>query len=731
MPDKIRSKAKTFAQTGDRKIDAAEARQLIDAAKDGPGVTASEKKELGRVLERYDSSFTPEGRAELQGFLGMAPAPAPPVEDESLIAFYKTRESRWASDGPVGVRKTTRSGAALPSGVTDMAPIEAYREVYLSARGELVTSPSSDGPRNLQETGDGLYRAAHVIDDVKGNLFLKGEVPLKTRELTFANLVSALDQVPAGGTPPAGLDEKQATQLRSSGATVLLELVTSLGNEGAEASLKGRAFERYAALAGAETNPVLRESMVYNLSLQKDALAPAQRVEADRLLQTIAPLAPPYEKWFADGNKAVNVDLAVGHGFRGHKELLEHNGFRLQPGSADTYTKTMKDRRGEETTFNIRLRELRRDMFENLDETKGSHIVVYDGHSDWGRNVRSSLEASRAQGTGDGKVALVGLCAGKGELNMIRDRFPDAQVVTTYNSSYFGPDEANMKWSENFSALMTTLRGVAERKGWQQIAADVRNEVVRPNRYWHAVDNNYVFPTDTLVRKRVLDSDHDGQADVFDKFVDFNTHDVPGDTRNDFTAHEPARPARSIVGTVPHLAVQTINRLSLYSEVLEPLNNTGRVVGDGYYQPEPDDRRIVRFEPFQEQGKTMFRMQVSAKHAHMSEEALRACAVYEFNRFLSTQPGWRLGAGDTKLQGLVLASHSLSTDSGYRDSTVWSEFLRAYNFPSVERSDVERAKDIDHHHYSGSRKSLAELRKTLPAPVVEAIDRDAKVGLVG
>jgi len=734
---KINSFANNLLRTGDRQIDRSEAEQLIRKAQDKGKVTAPERDALKQVLTEHADKFTTDGARVLAEFLGLEPPVTPetditppvtpgtqPTSPEYLGVF----RSSTPYDGQIeaDLKVATVDQAGTPNvGLTSLVPVEGHRQVYLSSDGMFVTSVDGEAQQTLATKGEGLFRAASIMDDYKGNLFVDGKVSLDTRRALFTDISASLDQVLVNQPLPEGFNDLQALQLRSSGATVLLEMTTSLRNSGDDLSLKQQTFDRFVDLVKAETNPVLRESMIFNAHLVSDSLAPEMKATANSLMRELAPLEPPYEKWFANGNNTVNIDVSVGQGFTGHEKIWENNGFKRDPADSNVFVKKITNRDGVETEFRLRKRELRGDMFEKLDDPN-VHMTVYDGHSNWGLNVRSSLDNSRMTGTGEGKVALVGLCVGKGELNMIRDKFPDAQVVTTYNSSYFGPGEANMSWSENQNTMMTMIDQIAERRPWTTIAREVRNEVIEPHSYWHAMDNNYLFPTDTMLRRRVLDRDHDGQADIFDKFVDFSTFKTPEDTAREFSSQPPTHPATKLVGTKPHMAVQGINRLSLYSELLEPRNNSGRVVSGGYFQPTPGDKSVVKFERIQLENGHGYQMKVNSNYSHMSEESLRAVAMYEFNSYLAqTDARWPLNDVDTKLQGLILASHSLDTDAGYRDSTVWKEFLKTYNFPpSIERYVVEQAKtdgEGSGHHYSGSREAVSLLRKALGTEVINAI----------
>ena len=729
MVKKINRLARYFLTTGDRKIDGNEAKKLIESAKDGVSVTKAERRALERLIEKYSDKFTEEGKKVFYEFLGIEEGQLTTthIEKSKVVAFYETVEVPEGALEPDIMEKVVDKEKIDEISYTNLKPLENYRQVFLNSNGFFVTSPDIEEPSTINEFGEGIYRVASIIDDYKGNIFKNEAITLENKQKIFNHIVENL-----GKLDNSEFNDVQKAQFRSSSATVLRDLMLSLKNEGPELELKKQIFNKYVDMIKKEPEPILRESMIFQLNLGKANLTGEMKGVVNDLMKEIAPLYPPYEEWFKDGNNTVNIDLVVGFGFRGHNEILKKNGFEQDPLNPNIFKKTIRNSKGVETTFVIRKRTIHRDMFAKMDDPN-VHMVVYDGHSNWGRNVRSSLEASRAEGTGKNKVALIGLCAGKGELNMIRDKFPDAQVITTYNSSYFGPSEENMQWSENMSTLMQVIDGIAERQPWSVIARKVRDKVIRPHFYWHAVDNNYIFPTDVMIRRKILDRDHDGQADIFDKLVDFDTFNVQSATREEFEPTEPTHPVDKMVGIKPHMAVQTINRLSLYNELLEPLNNTGKVISGGWYEPQENDYNIVRFEKTKINGKTAYVMKANARYSKMSEESLRAVAMYEFTRYMAeTQRNWKLDDLDTKLMGLILASHSLHTDSSYRDYEVWNQFLKAYNFPDIDRSLVEWAKEEGEgrgHFYSGSVESVRLLKEKLSPEILEKL-KNKDVGVI-
>jgi len=166
--------------------------------------------------------------------------------------------------------------------------------------------------------------------------------------------------------------------------------------------------------------------------------------------------------------------------------------------------------------------------------------------------------------------------------------------------------------------------------------------------------------------------------------------------------------------------------------VLKDLNPRGVVVPDGYFEPKPGDRDIVRFDRNETGDVETLRMSVNARYAHMSEESLRALSMYEFQRHLSSTSGgrWPYDAVDTKLHGLLVAAHSLSHDSGYRDDESWSGLLESLNLPEVSRYSVDSALNADSHWYSGSRAAVESLRRALPRETLDRL-RDPAAGVPG
>lgn len=632
----------------------------------------------------------------------------------SSLRIFDLQSGRSLSS--VRVLQTDAAGE-LTDVSTNLDATGARREVRLTPSGHIAT-PDGKEPTTPKEVGDGLFRAASLIDDIPGNLFDDIQAPVALKEKMLDNLVASMESAAPGQTPE-GLDETQTLQMRSSAATTMLELMTSKTN--VDPAFQEQVFNHYEAAIQNEPNGLLKDSMVFNLHRLQDTLPASLQGRVEGMMDTVAPSKPPYDAWFADGDSTVKIAFAAGHeSYQDGIDRLKGEGFEVASNShgKTTLTKTV-ERNGVETTFEINMRHYSTDMYKEMNDPDVD-IQMYSGHSNWGRNVRSSLK-NAPEGTGKDKLILTDLCVGKGEIQMTRDKYPDAHLITTHNSSYFRPGSD----SEGIHALLNVMDGIANRDGYADMAEATRKD--NPWKWTHeryGVDNNFIFPTDLETRRRVLDQDHDGQADVFDRMVNFNTFDVETDTAREFEAIVPARDTQELVGTKVHFAAQTINRMAIYSGVMKNSNSAGEVLPGGYFTPNEGEDRLFRFDKVEMNGEPTVRMTMNADFAHMSEEALRMAASYEYAMYKVDEGDINLNPEQAKMNAMIFASHSLYTDAGHRDSAVWKEFMSAYNLPDISRSDVESAKKADDHYYSGSRASLTSLWEKITPEAQEALKTD-------
>jgi hypothetical protein len=672
----------------DRSITRDEAQALVTRAKANGIVSAQEKADLKAIMTQYRDLFQP-GALELVQALIEPPPPPPPA------------------GGPTRPLDTTTG-----------------RAVYLSPSGVFTTAADGAPPKNNVELGEALFRAAETADNAREPMLAVTSQELRTK--TFEQLKLALARVPADGTPPAGLDPKNALQLRASAGAVLLDLL----NATKEPELSAPALQTYEALVRAETDPRLRENLIFHLSNSAAAQTGNAKAVADTLMKELAPTSPPYDTWFANGNKTVNLSWTVGQGefWKGFTGYLKTHGFK-PVGAENEYGVTTYEAKVNrpgvgETTFRIQVHQGGTDILRPMNDPS-VNIVGYDGHSDWGRNMTASVKnGPDAPNAGDGKLLFYNLCVGKGVLDRVKEKYGSAQVVTTYAASNFYTDSSGqMTRGEGVQALMALVDGVAGRKPWSDIhrgmnaAADIG---------WGRTWDNYLTPISTLTREKVLDRDNDGQADYLDKHFNYSTFKVPEDTAREFTPVKQDRPASVLDGTKVLVSANMVNTLAEFSGILDKVDPDSRVIAGGWYEPKLGEKDLIRFtEQKGRDGKPEIVMQVSARCAHMSEEALRAVTAYEFNRYAQDSGKLRLDPVDAKLAGLLVFAQSLAVDEGYRDRELFTSFLRRYGFPpGIELSMVSQALAAHTGHaYAGDSNGVAKLKQLIGAAALAELKK--------
>ncbi|MHC4392732.1 MAG: hypothetical protein ACYS22_15660 [Planctomycetota bacterium] len=463
----------------DGTISKADAEALIEATQDGPGLAKTERQDLTRVLDQAGGRVDADARALLESFLGLAPSG---TDSAASTDAAPTAASIWSS-------------LATPPEL-NLDATGTRRAVALGSNHRFTANPDRDAQSAL-EVGSGMFAAASLIDDTKDNLFDSMGLDPAGQRAVLANLEKDLGSVPAGGPSPAGLSDTQALQLRSSASTVLLELMTA---KNADPAVQREAFTIYRGMIGPETNPLLKDGMVFNLDRLRDALPADLHGQIDDTMEVIAPHQPPYDEWFKDGNDTVKVEWVNGdsecHDIS--MKQFEADGFEIvsqKPGEVK-FSKDVTDN-GVTTKFEVTMRNNRGDMYREVQDEGDSHMVVYTGHSNWGRNMRTALSgAETGEKGGAGKLVVTDLCVGKGEIQMFRDKFPDAHLVTTHNSSYY-----NSSNSEGNQAFKTMVGDIAGRRGYEAMAKNVRRDNPWASSHRReGIDYNYIFPTDLKTR---------------------------------------------------------------------------------------------------------------------------------------------------------------------------------------------------------------------------------------
>jgi hypothetical protein len=571
---------------------------------------------------------------------------------------------------------------------TPGASVQVGPELFLSRSGALVRRAGQEAPASPTEQGELLLRAA-TVSEGGANLFANPTLTLEQKQGALKSLAEAFRS-------PGLTDESQNLQVRSSAAPLLVDLAASLDAQSPEQkALQLEVVKTYVELLGTETHGLARDFMIYDLDRAKGQLATEVRGTIDELMREVAPLAPPYEEWFAGGNTQLKFEYYVGEGFW-EEEISDYvrNGFTRTDNPDGTVTlrrhydaeRDLNDGSSEkfQTDVELVMHNGPSGLFDKMSDAKTAGIV-YSGHANYGRQVPSRLPAGSAMN--GAKLFFGAQCGGKGTHNAILGKYPDLQVVTSKNSSYGFQDRKTM---------LNMLDGISKRLPWTQISTQ---NVSRNS-------DNYYFPSDTLISKRSLDRDGDGKVDAFDRVLNHNTFSTQAPIEEQLTPRDPGHAAAELDGRAIHASVLRFWRMAGYNEWADPLKDQG-VLSGGYFAGSATDP-LVKLTP----DGDVQRLQINSQYAHASEEVLGAAIHYELGKAWAAKSG--LSEGDAKAAGLLMATKCLEVDLGSNDREAWDALLAYAQLPAIPFSTAQRALSIDDHS-AGDSRTLAELKKALEA----------------
>ncbi|MBS1150294.1 MAG: hypothetical protein H6Q89_1992 [Myxococcaceae bacterium] len=645
---------------------------------------------MARRLDRVTTPTTPATRP--------TDAPAATTTPAVPIGTPATRPGWTAptpAPGPVVDGFTpTRPGAAAAAAVK-LAP-----EVFLSASGNFVSRAGQDKPLTAVELGDTLTRAAQSAE--KGvNVFSAPGLGLPQKEAALASLTAAF----ATGRDPAkfGGNKDQALQTRASVGPLMLDLARSLDpGKPDQKALQDKVIGSYLKALETEPHGQLRNFLLFDLDRIKGSLPAEVRPTIDALMREVAPLAPPYEDWFKNGNTNFKLEYYVGDGFW-EEEVNAYvtQGFKKtdNPDGTVTLTKhlererTLNDGTTQKfvTDVELHMHNGPDGLFDQMNDPTVAG-AVYSGHANYGREVPSHVASAPPM---VGAKAFFSLqCGGKGTHNAVLDKFPDMQVVSSKNSSYGYQDRAT---------LMNSIEGIANRLPWSAIST----------RNTSSNSDNYYFPTDTLIARRSIDGDRDGKADAWDRVLNVNPFHPQAEIDAQLTAKDPQRPVEQLDGRALTGAVLRFWRMAGYNQWADPLKDQG-VVGGGFFAGKKTDPLFKVQEQQGEDGKPVLNVQVNSQYAHASEEVLGAALHYELGKQSALKAG--LPEADAKAAGLLMAAKALDIDTGSNDSEAWKALLKFNQLPeTITHHDAMEANHLDEHLSAGGARTVAAFQETLKA----------------
>jgi hypothetical protein len=640
------------------------------------------------------------------------------------------------------------------------------------------TRSKGAAPTGLDAT-DALVRAARWVSSRRTSTFARLYAPpsARTERLDPQGAAKLLDQltttlevVKVGGEA-ARADATSAAQLRSACATIASHVIATVRADATFAEPAARAakllFELVDREAGETSVGGLRVHAILLLSLRAPELSDADRAHTKKLLAELVRPSPPYAElpstwlfamcsgWeFHEGEVAL---LQSSHGFREIKGASD----APQGPSGRNYT-VLEAPFKTPSGGAIRVLARRAEPSDELIEMGDARFVgvLTNRHAQLGSfDMRATLSDVTQRGY---KLYMTSQCAGLTTRFAIGRMFPDADVYSSYDSTFFrkSPDDRIVVASEGADCFVAILKGMSA----GETHATIRNRI-RAAQWSHPQDSDpsfvqFIGPADPLVVARFSDVNRDGKADLYDGFFDLEIKDIAEDMASSATPRDPGVDASSVGGEAARgldWAANSLDRVTQYSDLWSELPGDiemryafsaagffskaeppGDVPGSNnaaigaqpavvrYVVNGSDVRADVMLNAwFAHAGKELKRLFVAADAFMRAVDA----GLLGKRAPLDTPEG-RRGAMLLTLAGLL----EFPAEANELDA-LWSAALARLSLPDLSRSLVSgciTSEDHDADSYYGSKRGLAQLLATLrrsdPGALAKLTSSDASIG---
>lgn len=594
------------------------------------------------------------------------------------------------------------------------------------------------------------------------------EEPLRPERLSAGQaqaLLAQLNAVLAAAAPgAANVDPIDAAQLRSAALTVLSHIVATVLKDPSFRAVADQAAARIFALIAAESGPKarpeLRAHAISLLAMRGPALRPEDQKQAEALLRSQRRSAPPYAELGGTWRFVLN---SAAEFFPGEFKLLQTKyGFTKIPAPegapasplpwGDGYQVLQAPFKGPEGQTILLFCRSASPRDENTEMGNAYFTgVIISRHANLGAfDMRASLTQVQQVGY---KLMMNCQCAGLTTRFAISRMFPDADIYSSWDSTYFntGAGEEIIA-SEGIDCFMAVLQGMAAREDFAAIDRRLRKA------QWHHKQSRspdfvqFIGPAHPAVVARYEDINRDGKADFYDGFLDFRVVEIAEAIRDSATPKNPGVAASQIGGDAArglNWAAGSLNRVAQYSELWDGLpgqaENFYVYVAAGFYDAVDPPRDIpggkptrpappvdlgrapavVRYIP-DPRGKAGLTAEVMlhATLAHSAQELKRLLvgadaywrAVdlgYLADAPLDTRGGQRAG-----LLLLLAGLLEFPADPNLLDG-LWEQALDMLALPRLSRSLVRRCIDDEDHassNYYGSARGVVALIGTADAP---------------
>ena len=639
---------------------------------------------------------------------------------------------------------------------------DAASALWLLADGCFSTSPET-APRGI-DAGPALVNAARWISSRRTTTFeqlfpvsmFRPDVPLRPERLTAVQAQVLLEQL-RGALEAARVGgdfskEKptEAAQIRSAALTVLSHMVATVLHDPAFRALADLAaaeiFCLYSAEQGPDSMPALRAHAVSLLSMRAPALSSADADRARTLMRSLVREAPPYEELVGPWRFA----MCSAHDFHaGEVEIFQKKfGFREIPIPDGTpagpwgatyrvLEAPFKNPSGEAVLLFSRAA---RPDDENHEMGSAFFTgVMINRHAQLGSyDMRAAMTKIQQSGY---KLMLNSQCAGLTTRFAISRIFPDADIYSSWDSTYFRTDSSGkLTESEGADCFHAILQGMCAKETHRQIEARTQRAQWYHKQGRFAGFSQFVGPANPLVWQRFQDVNRDGKADLYDGFLDFTIAQIAEDIRASNTPRDPALAASQIGGdaaTGLAWAAGSMNRVTQYSNLWEGLPGQTELFyafqPGGFYSEKEPPVDVGGGLPTENMGRlpavcryTRISSGPSALQAEIMFHAHLSHSGKEYKRLLvAADPMWRAfdmellpdpvfetiahkrAAVLLMLAGLLEFPADQNLIDGLRAMAL--EVLR---FPPISRSLVRACiteADHDASNYYGSRRGIGQL----------------------
>ena len=508
------------------------ARASFNAAQASPGV------HLLLVGERdYHVQLTspePQARAQLEAVVG------------TRVVLHFAGRSSAVRRNLVAVGGVTAGAAPVPfvpeapavaidltTGIFGAAPL------FLLPEGALSASASGPAPLGMDALAT-MVAAARWVSTRRTTTFeclfpaspFHPEEPVRNVGLSPVQAVGLLGQLDAvldaAAPGVAEVDAIDAAQLRSAVLTVLSHLLATVIKDRSMRAAADAAAERIFGLIAAEEGPggraELRVHAIMLLAMRGPALRPADQQRAQAQLRGLRRAAPPYAELVGPWRFAMNS----GSEFAPGEIKLLQTKYRFTkietpsdaPASPNSwgggYTvlkAPVRGPQGQEILVFARSASPRDENHEMGQEYFSG--VLISRHANLGAfDMRAALVAVEQRGY---KLMMNAQCAGLTTRFAISRMFPDADIYSSWDSTYFSTGvDGEIVASEGVDCFVAVLHGMAAGEDFRAIDQRIRKAQWRHPQSRTPEFVQFIGPGNPLVVSRYEDINRDGKADFYD-----------------------------------------------------------------------------------------------------------------------------------------------------------------------------------------------------------------------